>query len=104
MYSIRPELNNREKVGGSYAQDLWKVTHRLTLNYGIRYEYTPFFTPPAPVTNHILQADGRSLPVRVQWTVSWRSSSQVLFPPPGRPRDAPQLTRCSAAGDCHVRC
>src|ERR1039458_5179005 len=43
-------LNNREKVWGFYAQDSWKVTRRLTLNYGIRYEYTPFFTPPAPVT------------------------------------------------------
>jgi outer membrane receptor protein involved in Fe transport len=49
-------LNNREKVWGFYAQDSWKVTHRLTLNYGIRYEYTPFFTrrrrspssPPQP--------------------------------------------------------
>ena len=52
---------NREKVWGFYAQDSWKVTHRLTLNYGIRYEYTPFFTrrrrspsnPPRP---------GQSLP------------------------------------------
>ena len=33
----------RSKYYGFYAQDDWKVTNRLTLNYGIRYELqTPF--------------------------------------------------------------
>jgi hypothetical protein len=31
-------FNNRYHVTGYYAQDTWKVTHRLTLNYGLRYE------------------------------------------------------------------
>ena len=31
-------INNRNKFFGFYAQDSWKVTRRLTLNYGLRYE------------------------------------------------------------------
>ncbi len=31
-------FNNRYKVTGYYAQDSWKATSRLTLNYGVRYE------------------------------------------------------------------
>lgn len=31
-------FNNRFHVTGYYAQDSWKVNHRLTLNYGVRYE------------------------------------------------------------------
>ena len=31
-------FNNRYHVTGYYVQDSWKITKRLTLNYGVRYE------------------------------------------------------------------
>jgi len=31
-------FNNRYKVTGYYAQDVWKVSRRLTLTFGVRYE------------------------------------------------------------------
>lgn len=31
-------FNNRYQVTGYYAQDSWKATRKLTLNYGVRYE------------------------------------------------------------------
>jgi hypothetical protein len=36
-------FNPRGKFQGAYVQDSWKMTHRLTLNYGVRYEpFTPW--------------------------------------------------------------
>ncbi len=41
--SIYPEVFNKSKETGFYAQDDWRVTPRLTLNLGLRYEWsTPY--------------------------------------------------------------
>ena len=35
---------SRERVWAFYAQDQWQATEKLTVNYGIRYEYYPIST------------------------------------------------------------
>jgi hypothetical protein len=38
-----PDTNAYGSAYAAYAQDDWKVTPRLTLNFGMRYEYHPMF-------------------------------------------------------------
>jgi hypothetical protein len=40
---LNPDSNGFANAYGAYAQDDFKVTSRLTINYGIRYEYHPMF-------------------------------------------------------------
>jgi hypothetical protein len=55
--SDRP-FNN--KTLGVFAQDSWKITHKLTLNYGLRYdvEFLPIFTPGTTINAAAEQAFG----------------------------------------------
>ncbi|MEQ1947745.1 MAG: TonB-dependent receptor, partial [Bryobacteraceae bacterium] len=41
---LNPDSNGHSTHYAFYAQDDWKVTSRLTINYGLRWEYHPPFT------------------------------------------------------------
>jgi hypothetical protein len=53
---VDPRLG--KKQFGVYAQDSWKITHKITFDYGLRYDYStylqeqygraPFFSPTTP--------------------------------------------------------
>ncbi len=54
----RPFYYLRQREYGFYAQDSWKVTPRLTLNYGLRYDY---WTPYREARGRFLNLDTANL-------------------------------------------
>ena len=54
--SVTPGINNyfRGWSTSAYAQDDWRITRRLSLNLGIRYEY---FSPYTELHNHLANLD-----------------------------------------------
>ncbi len=64
--STRSKTNNRQRIFNGYAQDDWRVTSKLTVNAGLRYELPmPFFetnghyanviTEPGPEFGQLIQ-------------------------------------------------
>jgi hypothetical protein len=43
-YSLHPEYGARFRAISPYFQDNWKLTSKLTLDYGLRYDYFPSIT------------------------------------------------------------
>lgn len=59
LYENALELNNYMRGNSVYAQDTWRATPRLTVNYGIRYElYPPFWLNRTDKTSNFSAAGG----------------------------------------------
>ncbi|MGB7267394.1 MAG: TonB-dependent receptor [Terracidiphilus sp.] len=41
---VKPEYHDLQNILGVYARDRWQVNHKLTLSYGVRWDYYPFPT------------------------------------------------------------
>jgi hypothetical protein len=59
IYNTSLEINNYMRGNSVYAQDTWRVTPKLTVNYGIRYElYPPFWLNRTNKTSNFSAANG----------------------------------------------
>jgi len=64
-----PAVNTRINYYGFYAEDQWRATNKLTVNLGLRYEYSQLpqpkvCNPLAPLTCHV-NSDGTNLMPRI---------------------------------------
>jgi hypothetical protein len=76
----------RQNYIGSYLQDTWKATPRLTVNAGIRWE--PFWTPHEP-RGKVLSYDKARFDNGIRSTVFKNAPAGLLFPgDPGGPTDS----------------
>jgi Carboxypeptidase regulatory-like domain/TonB dependent receptor len=70
-------LNDRNQFYGFYAQDSWRATSKLTLNYGVRYEP---FKPWAEVNHKIMQFSPTAYAAGRVSTVYPLAPPGLLFP------------------------
>jgi hypothetical protein len=79
------EVNVRREAYNFYFQDAWKITPRLTLNYGLRYEYNSRIHEPLKRISAVetLGPDGKPAP---SWVAGARQV-MVLDPQPAYQRD-----------------
>jgi len=76
-------FNNRAQFYGFYGQDIWKISRRLTLNYGIRYE--PFL-PWKELRRRVEQFSPTAYAAGLRSTVYPNAPAGLLFPgDPGVP-------------------
>jgi hypothetical protein len=71
------QLNLRSWQPSLYAQDNWRVTHWLTLNYGARYDV---FTAPTEANGHIANFDLQNLQVIVGGSGGVKTDYRDLAP------------------------
>ena len=81
---------------GLYGADTWKVTPRLTLNYGLRWE--PFF--PQLVRNGVIDSfDEERFKARIKSTVFSNAPFGFYYPgDPGFPGECPAEKGCRGSG------
>ncbi len=78
-------FNNRNKFFGLYAEDSYRVTKRLTLNYGLRWE--PYF-PWRETKHRIEQFNPEAYAARIKSTIYPNAPAGLLFPgDPGVPEE-----------------
>jgi hypothetical protein len=84
FYAINPSVANKSKETAFYFQDDWKVNSKLTVNLGLRYEWS---TPYSERRNHIQFSDfagesGISVPIDVPdiLTRSGPLTGTTIFP------------------------
>jgi len=78
-------FNDRNKFIGFYAQDSWKLSRRLTLDYGLRYE--PYF-PWHEIDNRIANFSPAAYAAGFHSSIYPNAPVGLLFPgDPGMPRD-----------------
>jgi hypothetical protein len=61
VYLLNAPLTHRENLNvdlGIYAEDTWKISRRITLNPGIRFEHMDMFIPAQSSSGGIWQAPG----------------------------------------------
>jgi hypothetical protein len=75
--SYGQQFDNRNQFLGWYALDTWKVTHRFTLDYGLRYE--PFF-PWREIFHRIMQFNPAEYMAGTHSSIYPNGPAGLLFP------------------------
>ncbi|GGH08936.1 hypothetical protein GCM10011586_26730 [Silvibacterium dinghuense] len=77
QYNRNPAVDVKEQIYETYGQDNWKLTPRLTLDYGLRYSYV---TPPVDDTGYLNNFDPGSYSAAKAPTIA--ASGLICFTAP----------------------
>ncbi|MBI3679397.1 MAG: TonB-dependent receptor [Acidobacteria bacterium] len=78
-----PIANFRQSYIGVYIQDTWKITPKLTLNWGLRWEYeSPYYDKHDAIVNVDFAWDNSREPVFVRAGAGDPFAGNPQFPPP----------------------